>query len=101
MAFSPPEVQKIAQEGYLPKPCDIWAMGISIYCLIFDRLPYKNINKDLSQEEIVIPDSPTISPSLKHAFTRLLDRDPQTRAKITEVVAMEWFFKEPEPEENK
>lgn len=31
-AFSPPEC--FQGKSYLPKPCDVWALGVSIYCLI-------------------------------------------------------------------
>jgi len=46
-AFSPPEVLNHQMGGYKPKPCDIWAMGVSIYCLMFDKLPFEKIPDDI------------------------------------------------------
>lgn len=37
-AFMAPEC--FSSSSYRPKPLDIWAVGVSIYALMFDRLPH-------------------------------------------------------------
>ena len=46
-AFMPPECFKDGKP-YKPKPMDIWAVGVSIYTLMFGKLPFSISRKENS-----------------------------------------------------
>lgn len=87
-AFSPPECLKGG--SYHPKPVDIWSLGMSIYCLMFTKLPFShaNFDEEISSKPIEIP---PCSPELKLLLERCLERDAAKRATITEVCGMAWI----------
>lgn len=39
LAFQPPECFNQGR-SYKPKPVDIWSLGVSIYCMMFGKLPF-------------------------------------------------------------
>jgi serine/threonine protein kinase len=87
-AFSPPECVKGG--SYHPKPVDIWSFGMSIYCLMFTKLPFSHDNFD---EEILSKpiEIPACSPDLRLLLERCLERDAAKRATITEICEMPWM----------
>ena len=71
----------------------MWAFGVSIYCLIFLKLPFdgQNLNEC---EDAIVNNKPTFSQSasaggcseisteLKILFTAILEKDPKKRPSI-------------------
>jgi [calcium/calmodulin-dependent protein kinase] kinase len=97
-AFTPPEA--CASGGFKGKPADIWAVGITLYVMIFGVTPFRgegtgpgmifSLYRAIQDEVLPIPNEPTISPELKLLFTRLLDKNPRTRIKLTEIMSHPW-----------
>lgn len=78
-AFRPPECWGGA--AYRPKPVDIWSLGISIYCLVYEKLPYEtnNIEEEIKKEFNI----PFGSEELRQVLKATLEKDPELRATIT------------------
>ena len=92
MAFMPPECFNKGKP-YRPKPTDIWAVGVSIYVLMFDRLPFdlsteKALQEDIKNKEVELPFG---SDSLREVLRRTLDKDPATRVTAEQLLEMDWF----------
>ena len=92
-AFSAPEVVTLQKRDISGKATDIWAMGITLFCLIFGRLPFVTINimelyemiRDLDPQ---YPDD--IDPTLLDLFEKMLKKDPQERIRMSELREHPW-----------
>ncbi|KAK8081487.1 hypothetical protein PG996_000268 [Apiospora saccharicola] len=92
-AFLPPELC-IAKHGDVSgKAADIWAMGVTLYCLKYGRLPYKRDNV-LEMYDAIRNDQPEIpddeSPEFRDLITRLLDKDASSRIGMSEIRDHPW-----------
>lgn len=76
--------------SYLPKPVDIWSLGVSIYALMFATLPFtqENFDHELLHKQIQFP---PCSDQLRQVLERCLDRNVATRATIEQVAEMAWI----------
>lgn len=98
--FMPPE--SFTGEPYKPKPMDIWALAMTIYCFVALENPiFKNdmnaMKENIRSKEIEYPE--TFSDDLKDLLRKMLNRDPTQRISIKEVIEHKWF-QEPEEEPN-
>lgn len=81
-AFMPPELC-VPKHGHVSgKAVDIWSMGVTLYCLLFGRIPfekhgmielYQSIRTDTLEFD---KDCGNVLPDL---LRRLLDKDPESR----------------------
>ena len=86
VAFMPPEC--FNHTKYKPKPMDIWALGVSIYCCFFGKLPFvgdteNEMVENIRNLEVKIPEE--CSDDLRQALISLLTKDPENRPSISEV----------------
>lgn len=101
-AFYSPE--QCTGKPYRGKPADVWACGITLYILLFGRLPFFKASDDkhfLSQffkfahqiqnEELKFPDEIVVSDLSKDLLLRCLDKDPNKRYNIENVLKHKWF----------
>ncbi|KAJ1565425.1 hypothetical protein HK096_002849, partial [Nowakowskiella sp. JEL0078] len=105
-AFFAPEMCK-AHHGELSlKPIDIWAMGVTLFCMVAGRLPFASesiidLYGIIQQNEPNYPSD--LTESLKFLLERLLEKDPEKRATLDEIRINSWVVNnEPliEKEEN-
>eukprot|EP01026_Neomeris_dumetosa_P014067 TRINITY_DN1502_c0_g1_i1.p1 TRINITY_DN1502_c0_g1~~TRINITY_DN1502_c0_g1_i1.p1 ORF type:complete len:458 (-),score=36.87 TRINITY_DN1502_c0_g1_i1:1209-2378(-) len=98
--FSQPQ----AYDGYA---ADVWSCGTMLYAMLFRKFPFQStknaiqqFDKQQLQEEIfhqileaelVIPDN--ISSDCQHLLTQMMDRNPNTRISVSEVMRHPWFIK--------
>jgi len=88
----PPEC--FQHTSYKPKPMDIWALGVSIYCCVFGKLPFpgeteNDMIESIRNQEVKIPEE--CEDDLKQALITLLTKDPANRPTISQVQEMPWF----------
>ncbi|KAI9017239.1 kinase-like domain-containing protein, partial [Gaertneriomyces semiglobifer] len=82
-AFFAPEMCGLPDDDFiLPigKAIDIWAMGVTLYCFVFGRVPFMaetefELFNVISRKPIEFPDEIPIDDSLRDLFMRLLDKD--------------------------
>ena len=90
--YMAPEI--IANEGYRGFPVDIWSAGVSLYLMLSGNIPFNKTSKHTLQEEIVTSAYPPIkgiSDEAENLLSGLLDKNPNTRLTVDEVLAHPWL----------
>ncbi|KAJ3222876.1 hypothetical protein HK099_001800 [Clydaea vesicula] len=82
-AFFSPELCVARHGDVSSKAADIWAMGITLYCLIFGKLPFSgasilDIYENIKTQIPVYPVE-NLNPMLIDLFDKILDKNPCTR----------------------
>lgn len=69
------------------KAVDMWALGVTLYCMIFSQLPFwadteYQLFEKIHKEELHISEGRRISEGLRALLLSLLEKDPTKRATI-------------------
>jgi [calcium/calmodulin-dependent protein kinase] kinase len=87
-AFMPPELC-VAKHGQVSgKAADIWSMGVTLYCLLFGRIPFEKhgmIELYQSIRNDPLEFDSACNAELKELLQRLMDKDPQSRITMEEI----------------
>ncbi|OHT05848.1 CAMK family protein kinase [Tritrichomonas foetus] len=91
-AYAAPEV--ISHEKY-SKSADVWSAGVLLYYMSTGYLPFmdQSLPKLLSrimEENVDIPSH--VSPNLKDLIRKLLQKDPNNRISITDILLHPWIM---------
>ncbi|KAJ2707636.1 hypothetical protein FB645_000613 [Coemansia sp. IMI 203386] len=91
---------------------DIWAMGVTLYCLVFGRVPFRASNEfelfnviprralefpqvlEGTSESDAVRKLPPLDPDLLDLLTRLLDKDFRSRITIEEIKQHPWVIRD-------
>ncbi|KAL0249680.1 hypothetical protein GEMRC1_004909 [Eukaryota sp. GEM-RC1] len=92
-AFLAPELVS----GYVDravKASDVWAAGVTLYFMLFGRLPFYDqqvfkIYRKICQDDVSFPLS--IDPLLQHILLSMLDKNPKTRITAEELKTHPWM----------
>jgi len=95
-AFLPPELCVSSHGTVSGKAADIWSMGVTLYCLCFGRVPFEKTNilelyESIKVESLEIPDD--TDPELRDLIIRILDKDPESRIKMSAIRIHPWVTK--------
>ena len=87
-AFLPPELCITKHGDVSGRAADIWAMGVSLYCLRFGRIPFERsgvleLYDAIKSDEICI--DPPEDPAFCNLLHRLLEKDPKKRITMEEI----------------
>lgn len=93
-AYVAPEI--LAKKGYSAAAVDLWSCGIILFVLVAGYLPFNDANlmamyRKIYRGEFRCPK--WTSPELRDLIGRLLDRNPDTRITVEEILAHPWFTK--------
>ena len=80
------------------RPADIWAVGITLYLMIYGKLPFMasslmEIYRRIVEEEVTFslePQAPTDEEALQSLIKHMLDKDPQKRATLRDIMEHPW-----------
>lgn len=91
-AFLAPEACRGGK--YKGKPADIWAVGVTLYCLLYAKVPFGGdsiaaIFKSIQNDNPVFPKN--INPNLKDLFSQILKKDPKKRITMEKLKVHPWI----------
>lgn len=74
-------------------PDDVWAFGVTLYCLVMGRLPFYKDNlvdlyESIQHSPLVVDDS--VSPSCRDLLFRMMDKSEETRITVAELYRHAW-----------
>jgi len=88
-AFEAPEC---LTGDHRPMPLDVWALGVSIVCVVYGKLPFPadasvaELENAISTLEPAYPEGIEVSGELKAVLADLLEKDPSKRITIQEAI---------------
>ena len=103
--FYAPEMCKddVDESTFEAFPLDIWALGVTLYCMVFLELPFKSKKNDYSDlinsiitQDVVFPNTREISKDLEDFIIKLLQKDPVRRPSSKQLINNAWLNKDRE-----
>ena len=94
--FFSPEMCNPEVTDYSGRAADIWALGITLFAMTFNVLPFDKENEtDLFQhilnDELVFPSSRSISEGLRSLIAQMLEKNPTRRITIEQMKTNAWL----------
>ncbi|KKA28274.1 hypothetical protein TD95_001863 [Thielaviopsis punctulata] len=93
-AFMAPELCRARHGDVAGKAVDIWAMGITLYCFRYGKIPFDEGDNMLEMFHNICEQTPWYpedeSPEFLDLMSRILDKNPQTRIKMPELREHAW-----------
>jgi len=97
-AFTAPESisYKLGDDPYSGRAADIWSLGVTLYTLVFGKVPFHDENilalyNKIRTQELEFPDNgPEVSPELMDLIRKMLVKDANERIKLCEIKQHDW-----------
>ncbi|KAM7423516.1 hypothetical protein PAMA_000053 [Pampus argenteus] len=93
--YTAPEV--LSQSPYNPKVSDIWSMGVVLYVMLYDSVPFNvtNIKQMVviqKQHSISFPNSPSVSSKAQELIQSILHPTVEWRITISNILQSSWML---------
>lgn len=89
--YASPEM--IFGKPYHGPECDVWSLGVILYCMLTANMPFDDSNParflQVIQSGRYTP-PPSASDSARDLISKMLDPNPKTRASVSEVLGHAW-----------
>lgn len=100
-AFMAPELCE-GKKNFSGQLADIWAIGATIFMLRFGQPPFVaksiiNLYYKICNDPLVFPVTPSIDPGLQNLIEGMLEKNPEKRLTIAQIVAHPWYRQPPPP----
>ncbi|ORZ38441.1 kinase-like domain-containing protein [Catenaria anguillulae PL171] len=101
-AFFAPELCVLGDDSHdepqrpiVTKAIDVWALGVTLYCLYFGVCPFVaateyELFEIIPSQPLAFPPDVPLSDDLRHLFEHLLDKDPDTRYTLAQAKRHPW-----------
>ncbi|XP_013111858.1 calcium/calmodulin-dependent protein kinase kinase 1 isoform X2 [Stomoxys calcitrans] len=94
-AFRAPETLNVGQNVYCGKAADIWALGATLYALVFGNVPFVAASVPVLYDRIKnkplsFPENSKPCPDLKDCIERMLTKNPETRITLPQLKVHPW-----------
>lgn len=91
--FYAPEMTR--REPYNPFAADIWALGVTLYQFVFGVTPFtggsaQELYTSIANDELAFPKSQYVSEELRDLLNCMLDKDPEARIQLPEIMGHPW-----------
>lgn len=91
-AYSAPEI--FGDSMYDPFAADVWSLGVTLYYMLFDRLPFvadklSEIQRKVSVEDVRFPDG--TDKSIMDLIRKMLKKNPTKRIKLNDIWDHPWM----------
>lgn len=78
------------QHSYSGKAADIWALGATLFALVFGNVPFSATNvpavyEKIKHDELEFPATISISDDLRDLIVKMLDKDPAKRITLPQI----------------
>lgn len=99
LMFTPPEVlDQEPGDTYKLRPTDVWAVGITLFMLLFGRPPYEGetffeLSMNVLEGEISFPETIEVSESARDIIQAMLDHDPKQRITLDHIKEHAFYSK--------
>ena len=96
--YAAPEMV-FSQEKYDGYLTDIWSLGICLYIMLFEQLPFikgektdrESFYRDLKNEELIFPEDDEVSNELKDLLKKILEKNPNKRITLEQIKQHPWL----------
>ena len=96
--YAAPEMV-FSQEKYDGYLTDIWSLGICLYIMLFEQLPFikgeqtdrESFYRDLKNEELIFPEDDEVSKELKDLLKKILEKNPNKRITLEQIKQHPWL----------
>ena len=95
-AFAPPEGCYIGGKEYKGTIGDIWAIGVTLFCLLFGKIPFSGntfveIYDNIKSEELNLNYRHDLSKEVLDLIPKILEKDPKKRITIEGIKKHPWL----------
>ncbi|KAI3337180.1 Pkinase-domain-containing protein [Xylariaceae sp. AK1471] len=95
-AFIPPELCQAKHGEVSGRAADVWSMGVTLYCLMYGKLPFHGNNvmdmyEAIRNETFILPEGEDAN--FAGLITRILDKNNSTRITLPEIRNHPWVTK--------
>jgi len=77
---------------------DIWSAGVTLYCMLFGKVPFqqddengRSLGQVICEDPVKFPQDPPVSERAKALIQKLLAKDPKGRPTIDEIFDDDWI----------
>lgn len=96
-AFTAPECisQQPGEPPYSGKAADIWSLGVTLYSLVYGKVPFFDNNilalyHQIKTHEVEIPTDVEVSVELKDLILKMLVKNPNNRINLQDIKEHDW-----------
>jgi len=96
-AFTPPEClnQQPGEPPYSGRSADIWSLGVTLYALVYGKVPFFDENilalyNKIRTHDAQMPEEVDVSSELKDLIAKMLIKDPKIRISLQEIKEHAW-----------
>merc|ERR1719394_181275 len=96
-AFTAPESlsQQPGEPPYSGRAADIWSLGVTLYCLVFGRIPFEDENilslyNKIRTQTLKVPEDADVSAELLDLLNKMLIKKPCERISLAEIKNHDW-----------
>lgn len=84
------EALAASRESYSGKMADIWQLGVTLFALVFGRVPFHDesiikLYEKIQSESLRFLNKPEISLLLKNILESMLEKDPKQRITLSQI----------------
>eukprot|EP00759_Apiculatamorpha_spiralis_P035787 PhF_6_TR36326/c0_g1_i1/m.53173/K07359/CAMKK2; calcium/calmodulin-dependent protein kinase kinase 2 len=96
-SFFPPEVVRAGDEIKYGFAQDMWALGVTMYIMLYGKLPFSTekgvlaLQEAVANDPVMYPHNDSVSDACLSVLTRLLTKDPQARMSVSELCNHFWI----------